>query len=296
MFQKKLNYISAKLRKKYPLIMPYIIANIKALNFKRFENERKLVNGNDITNSTKTSIIFFTAHKCVSSYIKRIIKLLAEDYRMIHIDFESYFKNLKKNNWEKFSDKIFLEAVFKKQGYYYGSFKTYRNIPNLEEYKIVLMLRDPRDILVSQYLSISSKNSLYFRGVNKIQQRNTFISIDDYVLESAKILKTIYETYCSKFIGKDNVLFFKYEDMLSNYDHWIEKLSKHIKLDVNHKLIQSIKHNDNFNINLEKEYIYKTILNPGEYKDNLKKSTIQKLNEIFAKVDSKLDYNKLHLF
>jgi hypothetical protein len=295
MFRKKLNHISAKLRKKYPLIVPYIIDNIKTINYKRFENERKLVNGNDVTNSTKTSIIFFTVHKCVSSYVKRIIKLLAEDSGMIHLDFESYFKNFKKNNTEKFSDKIFMETVFKKQGYYYGSFKAYRNIPNLEEYKIVLMLRDPRDILVSEYLSMFSKNSYFFLGGNKIPQRNTFISIDDYVLEAADILKTIYETYCSKFIGKDNVLFFRYEDLLFNYNPWIEKLSKHIELNINHKLIQSIKDKDNFAINLEKEYIYKTILNPGEYIENLKKTTIQKLDDMFAKVDSKLDYNKLHL-
>jgi hypothetical protein len=293
MFQKKFNYISAKLRKKYPIIVPYIIDKIKSLNYKRYENERKLVNGNDITNSTKTSIIFFTVHKCVSSYVKRIIKLLAEDAGMIHLDFESYFK---KNESKKFSDIIFMETVFKKQGYYYGSFKAYRNIPNLEEYKIVLMLRDPRDILVSQYLSMYPKNSIYLQGVNEIQRKNTFISIDDYVLESAYILKTIYEAYCSKFIGKNNVLFFQYEDMLFNYDHWIEKLSKHIELDVNHKLIRSIKNNDNFSTSLKKEYIYKTILKPGEYRDNLKKSTIKKLNDVFEKLDSKLDYIKLHSY
>jgi hypothetical protein len=296
MFHKKLNHISAKLRKKYPLTAPYIIDSIKVLNYKRFDKERKLINGNDITNSPKTSIIFFTVHKCVSSYVKRIIKLLAEDSGMIHIDFESYFKNLKNSNSEKFSDKIFMKTVFKNQGYYYGSFKTYRDIPNLEDYKIVLMLRDPRDILVSEYLSMSSKNSLHYLGGNKIRQKNTFISIDDYVLKSAEILKQVFETYCSKFIGKDNVYFFQYKDMLFNYDIWIEKLSKHIDLNVNYKLIQSIKHSDNFSKNLENEYIYKTILNPGEYKSKLKKSTIKKLNNIFAKSDSKSDYNKLLLY
>lgn len=292
MFRKKITHISAKLRKKYPLIIPYILNKSKTLYFWHFKNERQLIRGNDLVHSIKTSIIFFTIHKCVSSYVKRIISLLAEDVGMRHIDFESYFNNLKKNKKEIFSDKNYLKTIFKDKGYYYGSFKTYRNIPHLNQYKIVLMLRDPRDILVSQYYSMWSTNNSLSNGDKKNKHGKTSKNIDEHVLESAKSLKTIYETYCDKLLDKDNVLFIKYEDMLFNYDHCIEKLIKHIQLDSNCKLIQYIKNNDNFILSLEKEYMYKIILRPGEYKDKLKEDTIKKLNDIFANVYSKLNYNK----
>ncbi len=118
----------------------------------RFRAEKRLADGVQLSSSSHPSIIFFTTQKCASRYVSSVISALAETAGMVHADYDAYVSMIKVPKLKNpFSPEGTLSSAFNSHGYYYGPIGTYRGIPNLENYKIVLQLRDPRDVLTSLF-------------------------------------------------------------------------------------------------------------------------------------------------
>jgi len=55
-------------------------------------------------------------------------------------------------------------------------------------------------------------------------------TIDEFVLNEAENFKTIYKAYCNNLLDKSNVLFLKYEEMISDFPAWLNKLSGFLEI------------------------------------------------------------------
>jgi len=207
------------------------------------------------------------------------------------------FKNgVPNNNWV--NDKTLSSII--KDGYIYHSFRRFpkglleANV-GLRERKMVLLVRDPRDALVSAYYSYGGKH-ISHRLPDKnqeefIKQINTTSNLDvnEYAIEKCRPLVNKLNEYI-KFLNFDNVFIIKYENIYYDKLSSLKAIFNHFDIGVSATTLQnvSLKHD----IRPEKEDITKHIRKgtPGDHKDKLSKETIDHLNNIFRETGSFFGY------
>ncbi len=271
---------------------------------KQFQNERLLQQGKAKSKSNHQSILFFTTHKCASTYTRSILRALTQNIGMIPIDLMRFVqaefgKQLKEiSNSE--AEEILGVEFFQSKGYFYGPLRYYIDweIEALEDYKIMLMLRDPRDVLTSLYFSIAYSHSIPQQknlGQRMLENRNAALAkpIDDWVLEAAPGYLERYKNYCENLLGRSNVCFVKYEDMVNDFPTWLDTVIKSLELnDVDKTLIEKLINEADFSVE-ENINSHKRQVKPGDHRRKLKPETINQLNTIFSEVLDLLDYEKV---
>ncbi len=263
----------------------------------RFRNEIALLNKNHANRSQQQSILVFTLEKSASVYISGIFKRLTEHAGMTHIDFGSYF-------WRKGDPPQGVYEppgsggdIYKTKGYCFGPFRILINaVPDYNNYKIILHLRDPRDVLVSAYFSyfynhyFPLANRRYSKFLWEQVKKAWRLKIDRYVLAAAPQMCKRYQAYCRKFLGKSNVLFVKYEEMVTDFCGWINKIINFSGLDIKEGFLKALIAEADFGVGKEDIYSHRRQVTPGDYKRKLKRETIAELDGIFAEVLKDLGY------
>lgn len=120
-----------------------------------------------------------------------------------------------------FLDDLSLEEMqkyaylFKRRGYVYSVFGgAIEGIPALEQYRIFLMVRDPRDVLTSMYYSSAYSHPVPEATGDKreaflARRRHTReISIDQFALENAEHKRAIYQHYTDLLVKKTSAFIY----------------------------------------------------------------------------------------
>lgn len=159
--------------------------------------------------------------------------------------------------------------------------------PVLDDCRVVLLVRDPRDALVSQFFSFGGRHISHVMPKKNADdfiaalKRDSEKNIDDYVLEKADVLKRSLVVYRGQF-NPNNWLLAKYEDVYFDKHSFLEKCFDHFHFDVPQSVLRKVVEiND---VRPETEDVTKHIRKgrPGDHKEKLKPRTIDKLNKIFA--------------
>jgi hypothetical protein len=154
-------------------------------------------------------------------------------------------------------------------------------------------------VIVSAYYSIYSHVTPTLEGKAKHQtrinrrKRLRELSVDEYVitkLDSESHFLDRYLEYHKELMGKPNVLFLKYEDMVTDFEPWLDRLLAFLDLDVDPALIAEIKAGADFKVSKEDIYKHKRQVTPGDHKRKLKPETIDILNKKTAEVLKLYDY------
>jgi len=253
-----------------------------------FTNEFLLIKGLKKQGGDQQSILFFSVHKSASTFIKNTVIELLQNKKLTTIDLSGFLS--KKKQEEYYNDPGVMKQILKESGYFYGAFRSYYNFPDLDKYKIILVLRDPRDVLTSYYFSTLFNHPLGRKEVFQEREKYANMCIDDFVLEKADGFKKKYSAYCKYLLGKDNVLLLKYEDMISEFKTWLNKLSSFLKLSDNDEIIDSIVAKTSFKVKKEDPHSFIRNIKANDYKNKLEPQTITKLNHIFKEELTKLEY------
>ena len=185
--------------------------------------------------------------------------------------------------------------LFAPRGYgFYG----FRYLPpylkgfDLSQFKKFLLVRDPRDILVSHYFSMKKSHAIPEgeMGNRLLQQRQNIqsLNIDEYALSKAQIFDKIFKSYIT--IDDSLLKVFKYEDIVFNKSAWIEDILRFLDFNLATDKIEAIASRHDIFPNVEKPDSHIRKVTPGDHKDKLKPETIKKLNDIFAPVLAKYGY------
>ena len=232
--------------------------------------------------TTNQSIIWFTAHKCASVYAREILQKLAEDVGMIYRNYEGDLWE-KGQSLEKLiygSDSETINNMFKTTGHIYGPFRQYYPIPEMEKYKVILMLRDPRDVLTSLYFSIAYSHGILESQQTEAEAVREYVkskNIDHVVIEHSPWLRTTYECYTKCLFGKNNVLFLSYEDMVTDFPAWLIEICKNLPIKPGEQLVNELIDHAVFEVQ-EDIYSHKRQVKPGDHRRKLQVNTIKQLN------------------
>ena len=138
-----------------------------------------------------------------------------------------------------------VEEIFNKPGYcFYG----FRYLPDylddlaLSNVKKFLLIRDPRDMLVSHYFSMKKSHPIPEgdMGEKLLAQRQKIesVDIDSYVLEKAPQFLNIFKKYQS--VEDENMSLFRYEDIVFEKKRWIKEIVAFLGVRLEESVVEAI--------------------------------------------------------
>lgn len=262
-----------------------------------YPREVLLTRGIYTARSQRPSVVAFTVHKAASIYFARLVEKLARDAGLTKIDFAGYRFKGGRIAPGIFEPGEFSSRVYQPRGYLYGPFRTFNPaIPNLDRYRVVVNLRDPRDVLVSAYYSMAYSHYVPERenpdGAKAIlagREAALHSEIDVWVLKSMAQTRKIYAEYCDQLLGRPNVFLSKYEKLVTDFDGWLKDLIEFLDFDPPAALIEELRRGASFDVE-ENVTQHKRQVTPGDHKRKLKPETVDELNACFGDVLDRLQY------
>jgi len=238
--------------------------------------------------SRKPSILFVSVHKCATSFFSQYILLNMKGRTNI---------NYQQWHFRDAVDPRRFRIMTRKNGYVYGvirlmdkehpSYELTEHLlsdVNLKGKKVAVLVRDPRDILVSMYYSFGfshagSPNEAIWAYQDKRSKTISAMSIDDYSLYAAPVLNEKFERLHALRSNNhpDEVMVFKYEDMIYNYESFYKQLNGFLELEdyAKKRIYEATRPREK-----EQPDKHKRLGIPGDYRQKLEKHTIQELNNI----------------
>jgi len=164
-------------------------------------------------------------------------------------------------------------------------------IKNIKQFKVILFVRDPRDILISDYFSLKYSHNVINQKFIDQKREAKKLDLDQFVLKNAENYKKLFNEYKKLFSGDDFTLI-KYSTMIKQPKKFKNILIKIFKLNKSKKEINSffdeeLKQNFKQKINFHSHRKLGTV---NLYKKFLKPETIFKLNKIFKSIILKYSF------
>jgi hypothetical protein len=255
--------------------------------------ELALINGTHRNHNTHPSIIHFSLNKAATQYTKNILRRCASESGMVPLGIHDFAFNTDFPYLDQLSASEMqrYRHLFKPKGYLYSVFGgMIEGIPDLEEYILVLMTRDPRDVLVSEYYSIAhshpvpdSQGSKYehFMERRRTAQRT---NIDDFVVDDSDRIYRILERYKALLIDRyPHTYVTRFEDMTSDFPQWLSGLAEGCRLTLSDELRRSLlEQNDRLRPREENIRRHVRKGKAEDYKEKLRPDTIDFLNKKFS--------------
>jgi hypothetical protein len=244
----------------------------------------------DVVEGDGPACFLLSVRKCGSSVTNNICRALAETNNRCFVDVGHTFftNNIKAVEWR--SEGALRQIV--RPGVIYGGFRDapvglfddqiFQRSPKL------IMIRDPRDALVSEYFSNAHSHAIPapsegYDGVGELMraQREAALSMDigAYVTKRSQSMARAMELY-SSVLSMPNVLVLKYENVILRKSTLIDQLASHFGLRVSQQNVDDILGwADVIPAEEDPRAFVRQVL-PGDYMRKLGPKTIAKLNAV----------------
>lgn len=263
--------------------------------------EKALLAGTHRTASRQPSILHFSLNKAATQYTKNILRAIAAENNLTPVGMnewafgstQPYLDHLSALQMEQY------KHVFRPAGYLYSVFGgMVENIDNLAAYKILLMVRNPRDILVSSYFSAAFSHPLPGEKSDKraafLERREhaKSIGIDAFTLEEAPRLLANLQRYQQWLLTPcPHVLVLRNEDMILDFKAWLSEIVAYTGCSISEKLETGLveKHMAAKPLREDKmRHLRKGVA--GDFLEKLKPATIGQLDALFAPIEHRFGY------
>jgi hypothetical protein len=254
-------------------------------------------------------IVVFTLHKCGSMFIHRQCEFLCP---LAGLTYNS--PNVPASGLD--ARRLLTDReVWRSRHGCFAPVRFFVDIPHVEDYDIILHLRDPRDVLVSMFYSYCYIHPGEIAPNTGYRQAVAAEGIDAFVLgksseasmnyrgdygtgghveELIGNVPTRYRDYTKHLLGMPNVTLVKYEDMVTDYRGWLANFIKPFPLDNREKVVETLAAQAPAMFPKRTHDLMNHVrhVTPGDYKAKLKPSTIRQLDEIFSDTLECLGYAK----
>ncbi len=244
----------------------------------------------EITDEPGKELFFaFGVRKCGSSIFNNIVHAVAtmNGVNFVDIAGRMFEKGLRAPQWQ-FDPGL---SVLLRPGNVYGGFRNFpagiRDDKNFLAGKKLLMIRDPRDALVSEYYSNAYSHSLPVQGqarddMLKHREQARASEIDAYVLRMATPLRRTLGEYESV-LEDPNLRIIRYEDVILEKELLLRRITEYFSWTISEQQVKQILGWADVIPDEERprEFIRRVV--PGDHRQKLSSATIAQLNETFSK-------------
>ncbi len=172
-------------------------------------------------NKNLPSVMFWTTHKCASTFISKFLKIISEETNFNYFDYAGQIwelgNEIKVNN--PFSIETDCDFLYRKHGEIYGPMRTPFEFYLRKDLNNIFFLRDPRDLIISKYYSIAyshpiPSNDKVKEEFLKKREHAKSININDFFIEQIdNWILPHYMKYKDMRENSKYSSFHKYEDL-----------------------------------------------------------------------------------
>lgn len=185
-----------------------------------------------------------------------------------------------------------LNELFAPQGYAFGGFRSIDpayEIPAFASGRTVFLVRDPRDMVTSQYFSEAyshvppgaSASDELLRQFEARRAKALAEPIDDYAVRRAGDLSRAFDRTREKLAAIDHKVY-RYEDVVFAKRAWVDDMLAYLGLAGREALVARVVAQNDVVPNEEDASAHIRRVAPGDHREKLKPETIARLDEIFA--------------
>lgn len=196
-----------------------------------------------------------------------------------------------------------INSIWESRGYAYLGFRSF--FPslafNFSTTKNILLVRDPRDMLVSLFFSIRDshvlpQNSTGSHPLASQRAKLTTMNIDQAVIRAANTYIKYFHDYITLLPATTTTRIYRYEDIIFMKKEWIEDMLSFLELSLPDQKIVDIssKHDIRPRKENPREHVRQVL--PGNYHAHLSAKTIEKLNDIFRVIMRYFHYTSVDSF
>lgn len=261
-------------------------AYVKMVSRWQFRAERSYYQeGTTQVGNQQPSVVYFSHYRCASMMVnRRLLDLLAgKNYR--EINYQGYVHPWIIEKREAFQRDVEEHAKvgrFPEKGHYFGPLRYFVQIPDLEKMKALVVLRDPRDVLVSRYYSEKYNHvrldKRFLRHCEAIED----LSLDEFVLKFKTDVGAHYKFYQENSASLKNALFINYEEMIEDFRGFLGQINEYAQLGRSNEFLDKLAAQESFVVSKEDRYSHKRSVEARNFEKKLKPETIAELNEYFA--------------
>ncbi|MFI4898160.1 MAG: sulfotransferase domain-containing protein [Phycisphaerales bacterium JB059] len=236
------------------------------------------------------SALAFSFYKAGSTLLRKVLEDLTPEagVRLVNLEGELFRLGVEHRKVDRSAS-----SVFRPRGYCYGVFRLMPyayDIPILEDAPKLLLVRDPRDILVSHYFSMSRSHptpgsklsEIKAERFTKERERVQVTSVDEHALRKAPMFRKHFAGYAERLLEQPNLRVDRYEDIVFDKRRWIDGICEHLGWDVDQTRRAQVASRHDIVPEGEHEDQHIRRVRPGDHIDKLRPETIEALNEIFA--------------
>jgi len=252
-------------------------------------------------------VVAFTTHKAGSMVLHRVLKEICELNRVRY-----YSPNLRKSPLP--FERIFAgyDFISKKDGCF-GPIRFFIPSEALSQMRIILHLRDPRDVVVSMFYSYCymhageiERHTGYRKAVAEggidrfvldMVSRRFYDYRGDYGIGSRykKNVGTVldrYQRYLDEVVDRPNTILVSYEEMVLAFPSWLKKILSAFDLPNEEETaaIVTARHANSVAAEKEDVWAHKRKVTPGDHREKLNAKTIRQLDETFGPILQRLGY------
>jgi hypothetical protein len=224
-------------------------------------------------------------------FLGRVFSRLADEAGLERVDLESYFVHTDRSRVESLFTDGQCEQLFQKRGYFYGPLRRPVPLKELGDYRVVLVLRDLRDVLTSGYYSIVYAHTVIDEHHLKAKERAVAQGVDDYVLENLPAWKARYLEVLD-WADACGLKVERYEEMVGDFDAWIRRVSRSLELDGNEQMLEEIIAEADFQVEQEDKTAHKRSVKAGSHVRKLTPATREVLDRELAEVLARMGYQE----
>ena len=277
-------------------IAPADQTNKPVPNKLKFNTDRNLSIQIPFTNYELTHSCFaFSLHKAGSSLLT---KMLMQYCTLTNISFIDLPRMIEKNDLD--IDQIEIDSVDQpifESGYCllgWRHFPPFLRHHNFSKSKNILLVRDPRDRLVSLYFSMLKShyvpNKGYIRNILLASRKATEeLTIDEFVISYIPEVITQWNRY-HEFLDHRTTKIYRYEDVIYRKEEWLIDIVNYFEFPYDQKTIEKVSIENDIRPEAERPNEHIRQVKPGNYNLHLKKETIQKINRELGGYLMRYDY------
>ena len=166
--------------------------------------------------------------------------------------------------------------------------------PAFKAAKKILLVRDPRDALVSEYFSSAFSHRLPDRKaegslIERRREEALRQSVEEYVLAQAKQLNRTIDVY-KPLLRDENLKLFRYEDIIFNKPAWIRDMAAHFGWQAPDALVDAIVAKRDIRPAEERPTEFVRKVDPGDHREKLSPEGIARLNAMLSPTWRQLGY------
>lgn len=246
------------------------------------------------------SAIFYTTHKCASVFVDRLLTTITNSSPYVVRNYASTIQGLGDrvsvdSPYEPFLEKN-SDLLYFRKGEIYGPQRRPLDFPDRSTFKHIFFLRDPRDVLVSNYYSLGYTHSL----PKSKQIRNNFVErrayiqkvgIDRYCIEDATDwILPLYTEYRRLFESATSRLYLKYDQFKDETVQFVEDICSFLGVEVKRRRIEALAASASPVRQGAPQMSHKRSGKTGQWHEELRPETIAQLNETLSPILAYWDF------